>query len=198
MTAQHNINLLREDLVHYLDKGTVGAELGVGVGTFSKHLASVMQLKKLYCIDLWAPISKLIQGNFYTDDQGFEQRYQEIKQDLEQYPIQVIRDYTYNAPQYIGVGELDWAYVDGDHTREGCKRDLDSVDQLVHEHGYIMGHDHTRKAKRNWGVIEAVAEFVEQRGYIHSVLTVERWPTYIISKNTQSHERLVEQLREVL
>jgi len=194
----HNINHPREHLIKYLTKGTVGAELGVGKGIFSKHLVTTMELKKLYCIDLWAPISQHIQGPFYTNDEGFEKRYQSIKKELEQYPIEVIRDLTYNAPNYIKEQELDWAYVDGDHTYEGCKKDLVAVNALVKDDGYIMGHDHTYKAKRNWGVVEAVAEFVKENNYIHSVLTVERWPSYIISKNQESHDKLIKQLEKLL
>ena len=194
----HKIEIPREELIKHLEKGTVGAELGVGMGKFSKHIVTNMELKKLYCIDLWAPISKHVQGPFYTDDEGFEERYQSIKKDLEQYPIEVIRDLTYNAPNYIKEKELDWAYVDGDHTYDGCKKDLDAVDALVHDNGYIMGHDHTYKAKRNWGVIEAVREIAKEKGYIHSLVTVERWPTYIVSKTPHAHEKLMAQIKDLL
>ncbi len=58
----------------------------------------------------------------------------------------------------------DIVYIDGDHSYEGVKRDLESAFTKVKNGGYIMGHDYEMNMAKahnvyNFGVQQAVDEF---------------------------------------
>lgn len=55
--------------------------------------------------------------------------------------------------------KYDWVYVDGDHSYEGCKRDLEAVDRLARE--YIVCDDYGQP----FGAKKAIDEFVKDKGY---------------------------------
>jgi hypothetical protein len=57
-------------------------------------------------------------------------------------------------------------YIDGDHSYEGCKKDLEIAYKKCKSGGYIMGHDYEmnmKKATREYffGVKRAVDEFCQ-------------------------------------
>jgi predicted O-methyltransferase YrrM len=60
--------------------------------------------------------------------------------------------------------KLDWIYVDGDHSYEGCLRDLENSLKVVKPGGMIMGDDyywkHARYGKE--GVTNAVDRFCKR------------------------------------
>ena len=58
--------------------------------------------------------------------------------------------------------KLDWIYVDGDHSYEGCLRDLENSLLVVKEGGHILGDDFGWPNAK-WfkpGVTKAVKEFI--------------------------------------
>jgi predicted O-methyltransferase YrrM len=66
-------------------------------------------------------------------------------------------------------GPFDVVFIDGDHSYEGCKRDLVVAYSKVKPNGYILGHDYElnmKKAQTAWefGVRQAVDEFCVQTG----------------------------------
>lgn len=48
-------------------------------------------------------------------------------------------------------------FIDGDHTYEGCKADIDNWYPQMAEHGVMLFHDHDSTSP---GVVRAVSEFV--------------------------------------
>jgi hypothetical protein len=59
---------------------------------------------------------------------------------------------------------IDAIYIDGDHSYEGVKKDLESAYSKIKRFGWIMGHDYEMnmtKAKKEYkfGVRKAVDEF---------------------------------------
>jgi len=68
---------------------------------------------------------------------------------------------------------LDNLYIDGDHTYQGCKKDLENYVPKVKADGFVGGHDwhHPQIAK-------AVIEYCEQHDYIlntSDVLLIPNW-----------------------
>ncbi len=61
----------------------------------------------------------------------------------------------------------DIIYIDGDHSYNGVKRDLEAAFNKINNNGYIMGHDYEMnmaKARQayDFGVKKAVTEFCEK------------------------------------
>lgn len=55
---------------------------------------------------------------------------------------------------HIQERSLDYGFIDGDHSRSGCAKDLDVVTPLIKEGGWIGGHDYNQK--KFPGVVAAV------------------------------------------
>ena len=61
----------------------------------------------------------------------------------------------------------------------------------VKQNGFIMGHDYTnhRGAQgMDFGVVRAVDEFVARHGWHFVALTVENFPTYVLSRSSESEQ----------
>jgi hypothetical protein len=74
--------------------------------------------------------------------------------------------------------------------------DLQHYKDKVKADGLILGHDYTNHIsarQMDFGVVEAVNEFVAKEGFTFVALTHERWPTYVLCRNPKSP--VAEQLR---
>lgn len=189
-------NIKREQLIELMPKEGTTAELGVGRGNFSKIILEIANSKLHYCVDLWAPIDKTIQGKYFTNQEGWDQRYNDVKEKLKSWNVQYVKDLTYNIPNYCNPKTLDWVYIDGDHTYNGCMKDLQSVKELVKDNGMILGHDYRPawKKRPDWGVVESVNDFVKENNYFLTVVTKEIYPSYIITKTREKNEEILSKM----
>lgn len=192
-------DIKREQLLELMPLNSTCAELGVGKGNFSKSILEIAKPKLHYCVDLWAEIDTGIQGKYYASQEIWDQRFTEIQESFKNYNVKFIRDLTYNIVNYIESKTLDWVYVDGDHTYNGCMKDLQAVKSLVKDDGMILGHDYRPawRKRPNWGVVESVNEFVEENNYFLSVVTKETFPSFIITKTEQQHNSILEKVKSL-
>ena len=192
-------NIKREKLLELMPKNSTCAELGVGKGNFSKLILEIAKPKLHFCVDLWGPIAINVQGNYYTDQETWDQRFQEIQEKFKDYNVQFVRDMTYNLPNYCEPKTLDWVYIDGDHTYDGCMKDLQSVKNLIKDDGMILGHDYRPawRKRPDWGVVESVNNFVEENNYYLTVVTQETFPSFIITKTAEKNEEILRRVKEL-
>lgn len=59
--------------------------------------------------------------------------------------------------------EVNVIFIDGDHSYEGCKADIDNWHPQMAEHGVMLFHDCDESSP---GVVQAVKEFVEENNLI--------------------------------
>lgn len=59
-------------------------------------------------------------------------------------------------------GEIDVLFIDGDHTYEGCKADIDAWYPQMAKDGVMLFHDCDATSP---GVVQAVHEFAEAHGF---------------------------------
>lgn len=183
----------RYDLVKFLPSNGKVAEIGVAEGEFSRYLLATGQ-RELHLIDPW----ETQEGDYSKDPNNVDRSTQDIRykniiatfrSGIADKSVFVHRMYSNDAVNNFADGELDWVYIDGDHTYDGVYRDLVSYDSKVGDDGFICGHDYTNHAvarSYKFGVVDAVNRFVSERGYSILVMTLENWPTYIIAKNAQA------------
>ena len=184
----------REQLLRFLPQGGVVAEIGVAEAQFSQYILRDAAPAKLHLIDPWD-----FQTGAYTDDinnvsQSEQQaRYENVVKTLEGEiatgRVTVHRDYSENVVDSFENGYFDWVYVDAMHTYEGVKADLCAFDSKVKADGFILGDDYTNHPSAqsmNFGVIEAVNEFVRQTGYEFMFLTADAYPSYFLAKNADT------------
>lgn len=59
---------------------------------------------------------------------------------------------------------LDFVYIDGDHSYEGVKRDMEAYWPKIRSGGVLCGHDYNPRWKSLVGIIRAVDEFTKKQG----------------------------------
>jgi len=146
-------------------KGTplVGVEIGVFLGDNAEFILKTLDIRKLYLIDPFDPDN---------DFEGYiKPKLGRVKQRtvdrLEPYADKVEWLFTTSddaAPILKGLlGEslLDFVYIDGNHSCEYVKRDLENYWQLVKIGGFVSGHDYAMRANPPITARIAVDEFVE-------------------------------------
>lgn len=189
----------REQLLELMPKDSTCAELGVGKGKFSEQILKIAKPKLHYAVDLWGPIDTDIQGTYYTDQETWDKRFQEIQDKFKDHNVKFVRDMTYNIGNFVEPKTFDWVYVDGDHTYDGCMKDLQAVKDLVKDNGMILGHDYRPawSARPFWGVVESVNDFVAENNYFLTVVTTELYASYLITKSKDMHDEITKRANKL-
>lgn len=168
------------------------AEIGVFAGDLSRRLLARCPDLNLLMIDSWANTS-----DGYKDSQDYhatlsadaQEKFFQLAANVTA-PFQdrrtIMRMDSKDAAQAIPDHSLDLAFIDADHSYEGCKSDLEAYWPKVKPGGIISGHDY---ANDDWKfgpmVKRAVDEFAAAKG-----LTVDlgsNW-TYFMTKPLEAAE----------
>jgi hypothetical protein len=122
------------------------AEVGVYRGEFAEHvLHRCPGIQTYYMIDPWHHLDDWNKPANRPDGE-FERLYDEVMEKTKGYERKrvVLRGKTTEVIDRIPNGELDLAYVDGDHTLRGVAIDLIRVYPKIREGGWIAGDDFDR------------------------------------------------------
>lgn len=141
-------------------------EVGIFKGDMAKKLESIIKPSVFVLIDLF-------EGRMGSGDQdGNNMEYVDLSVQFNS-----LKEYFYgNTNIILQKGDsvdrmntypdafFDMIYIDGDHSYEGCKRDLLTAFKKIKKGGYIMGHDYEMNMKKAhkqyfFGVKKAVDEF---------------------------------------
>ena len=164
------------NIMGLIKAGTVGAEIGVWKANTSV-LFLERKVKKLYMVDPYSvdPYEYLGENymqEFYTkyskvtgefSKEGFMRYYdgvhREVCQKVKPYPAAEVCRMTSDEwfAEHKDV-ELDWIYIDGDHSYEATLKDLNNAFAIVKKGGMILGDDYNLKP----GTTKAVNEFKEK------------------------------------
>lgn len=158
LTARHlsNCRLLenRERILEHMPKHAVCAELGILRGDFSSAILAGAQPARLHLID----IDKAAAAHAEIRFAG------EIRDRV----VHVHRGDSAATVLSLPDSYLDWAYIDGDHSYDGVRRDLDAVRRKLKPRGLIALNDYIFFGPSDfvkYGVIEAVNEFCLTHDY---------------------------------
>lgn len=150
---------------HYLglilaQKGfTVGAEIGVDRGHFSKYLLKLMPELFLYCVDPWLYYPEYESREKQHD---FNVNYHNTLKRLKSLNALVFRMPSMDAVKEYIDEKLDFVYIDGNHNYSFVKEDIEKWTKKVRPGGIVAGDDYDwydHKVLRN-DVKKAVDEYV--------------------------------------
>lgn len=172
----------RNELLDFLPKGMVIAELGVFKGEFSDLILEKTDPSELFLIDLFPSdtCSGDKDGNNVVSvnlEEYYDSFVEKFKDNLK---VKIIKDYTTNFLNSLEDEYLDAVYIDADHSYESVKKDLELSYVKVKLGGIIMGHDYNQESFP--GVVRAVDEFCDEYNLKISCLTLDGCPTYLIFK----------------
>lgn len=158
----------RDDLpriLNHLGLTGSGVEVGVQRGHFSEFLLRNWLGKKLYMVDIWRQVSNyndIANVNHMEQLECMAEAFRRVYEFHER--AVMIRSDSAVAAHFIAHGELDFVYLDGDHSYEGCKKDLEVWWDKLKPGGIFCGDDYLdspfeKNGMADFGVKRAVDEF---------------------------------------
>ncbi len=117
-----------------------GAEIGVKEGWNAKQILSHYK-GRIHLIDIWQEEKEIIQTLLNVWDKH----------------AMIYRTTSARASQMFNDGELDWVYIDAEHTYEAVKSDHDLWLPKVRKGGIVSGHDYSPEFS---GVVKMVDELI--------------------------------------
>lgn len=178
----YNLIKTREQLLELLPKNSIGAEIGVFKGEFSRIILQIINPQLFYLIDPWE--GKIESGDKngnnieYIDGNSYYIN-NIIKEFLFLPQIKILKHYSHIINSFPN-NYLDWIYIDGAHDYNTVKHDLTSSYPKIKQGGYIMGHDYTTNMFP--GLVRAVDEFCLEYNLSIKYLTEDGCPSYLIVK----------------
>ena len=164
--------------------GSVGVEIGVWKGDSSARFLT--HASHLHLVDSWSPVAyehSTEHGNYerYLDrydtlvgsrdpadfQRYYDKIYEGVCQRFDQHPVTIHRMRSRDFfPQFDQ--QVDWVYVDGDHSYQGVMHDLTQSLGILHPDGIILGDDYAVAPPAEGGfkpeVKQAVDAFVTANG----------------------------------
>jgi hypothetical protein len=157
----------RIDMINTLvPKGGSYAEIGIFKGELSKILYTMLEPSKLVLFDIFNGIEYSADqdgNNMITWD--LTTTYNDLLDYSKSNPgIVLMKGDSSSNLNIFSDHTFDMIYIDGDHSYEGCKSDIEVAYKKIKKGGWIMGHDYEmnmNKAKTvySFGVRKAVDEF---------------------------------------
>jgi hypothetical protein len=157
----------REDMARLLSelKFTVGAEIGVSSGNYSKVLCENNSFTKFFCIDSWTTKNGYFDAG--SGEYSMKMRYKRAKEKLVDYPCEFIQKTSMQAVVDFAPNTLDFVYIDADHTFDFVMQDIIEWTKKVKRGGVVSGHDY--RCYHHDEISEQVSKAVLLYTQIHNI-----------------------------
>src|SRR5688572_8759715 len=135
----------RDYLGQFLNENNLlgeGLEVGVLSGENARNIISKWNGKMLHLLDPWEtqPDNVYCEPTNHTD---WSEAYRSCVALAKEYEprVNLIRGYSPEASLQFADGQLDWFYLDGNHSLEAVRKDLRAWWPKVKSGGIFAGHD---------------------------------------------------------
>jgi len=159
----------RLELLKRLPKSSIGAEVGVWRGKFSRKILDVNKPRELHLIDPWEfqgdfP-DRMYGGKVAKSQDDMDKMYDHVRDQFRHNDnVTIHREFSHTALEGFRDDYLDWIYIDGNHYYDYVLRDLELSFRKVGSAGMITGDDYTWGQKDGFPVAAAVQHFVKTHG----------------------------------
>lgn len=164
----------------------VGAEIGVAYGGLCESILANTEVKKVYGVDPYL-CKYSCQGLFQLTQDELDSLHDSVLSRLEKHAkkFQLIREPSHEASKYVRE-QLDFVYIDADHTYQGAMTDLITWYPRIRNGGFLAGHDYNHP---NWpGVTKAVNRFFR---FMRSTVNSEGYVWWIRKRHTRMESILL-------
>ena len=159
---------VRAMLLRRMPQNGVCAEIGVWKGDFSDEILRLTRPRELHLIDPWAfqpefP-RRMYSGNIAASQQDMDAIYRTVVERFAHCPnVQIHRRFSSELPDILHERQLDWVYIDGNHSKDFVRQDLELTWRALRPGGYVTGDDYFWKnLDESPGVREAVDDFAAE------------------------------------
>lgn len=167
----------RSELVNLLPEKSVGCELGVFRGDFSRVLLDSGKFKLLYLVDPFqGEIESGDKDGWNIEKYNGDFLYDMVDREFNSSTCQVVRKDSLSFLRNQPDSFFDFIYVDTNHQYEQTVKELDLALFKIKSGGFICGHDYS--AEHFFGVFQAVNEFAEKTGLELQTTTDDRLASY--------------------
>lgn len=153
----------RSDIPCFLDRynlNKVVVEIGVRYGYNLRQLL-VAKPQLLAAVDHWAAG---VDQDTSMGQAELNRIYRKVCLDFLHEPnVKILRMSSLEAAAFFPLFSIDYVYIDANHTKEGCLKDMSVWWDRVRQGGIMAGHDYIDVEARDgtpFGVIDAVREFM--------------------------------------
>jgi hypothetical protein len=170
----------REEFPRLLDEigAEIGAEIGVQRGEFSEYILANWD-GILYMVDPWEYRVEEYNDPANVSDAEHETNYREAMRRMEPFwpRVRIMRKVSVEAAPCFENDELDFVYIDANHSYEAVTADLEAWYPKVRPGGIIAGDDFINNSHPRFEcrVKDAVIDFAGARGHAVHV-SREPWP----------------------
>ena len=160
------MTLGNKDMLKHIKPNDVCVEVGVWKGDLSRQIAQT-QASEIYLVDPWQSINDVPGRLHNTEQEKLDEIYKKVRRRFSfDDRIRVVRKFSVGASLDFYDESIDWIYIDGNHSYEFVKEDLNSWWPKIKPGGFVCGDDYMdgkhQVEKLKFGVIPAVDEFREQ------------------------------------
>jgi len=148
---KHTLNLIKE--------GFACIEVGVWKGEFSTQILT-KNPNRLYLVDPWAFIPKYTDrwygGDLAKSQEDMDKIFKEVVDKFENdQRVEILRGYS--KEEIKKINNLDWSYIDGNHSYEFVLEDIKLLYEKIKKGGFVCGDDMQKP-----GVYNAVTDFSKE------------------------------------
>ncbi|HUJ02269.1 MAG TPA: class I SAM-dependent methyltransferase [Rhizomicrobium sp.] len=137
----------RRSLLARMPKNAVAAEIGVWRGDFSARILKETHPRELHLVDPWAFVAEMptrwygglkakSQADMDAIHSGVARRFAAAP------AVRIQRMTSLDAAATFADGTFDWVYIDGDHSYEAVRADLEAWAPKMKKGGFIAGDDY--------------------------------------------------------
>lgn len=149
------------ELMKHFNLPLIAAEVGVAEGRLSKELLA-WGIEKLYLIDIWEKVP-FIKGCGSFEQGWHDNNYNLVLEKIkgQEDKVVILKGFSYKMADYVPDNTLGLVYIDGDHTYEGARADIDSYWPKLVSGGIMAFHD---AANPTYGIRDALHDFTKGQG----------------------------------
>jgi hypothetical protein len=156
-------------------KPLVGCEIGFGLGENAANLLSELNIAKLYSVDPFYGETGYNECGRYVSwylkpSEKHVKRVDALKASGKLVFVKATSDDAFSKKMI--PANLDFVYIDGNHERDYCLRDIANAMEFVKKGGFVGGHDF---AHGNYGVAQAVFDYSNETGLRPMMVYPDFW-----------------------